>query len=153
MLFPGRKFSGFEKCKAKKKKKKKKKKRKEKKKEKKVLSSFCNFSTFHFQFSTFPFTSFLLLFFSIFTPFLFFPCLFFPGRSAEISPAIPTCYATVSLVAACHSSSLFFSHFRSRVLFFLFFQFSFSSFSSHASSFRLFQFQLRDFPHLLLCLI
>ena len=55
-----------------------------KKKKKKVLSLFCNFSTFHFHFFTFPFTIFLP-FFSIFTPFPFFPCLFFPGRSAEIS--------------------------------------------------------------------
>ena len=35
---------------------------------KKVLTSFYNFSFFHFQFSTFPFTIFLL-FFSIFSPF------------------------------------------------------------------------------------
>ena len=73
---------------------------------KKFLSSFCNFSTFNFQFSTFPFTIFLL-FLSIFTPFPIFPCLFFPGRSAEISrtevsrgtlpgplPPPPACYAT-----------------------------------------------------------
>ena len=85
---PKSNFSGFEKWKAKKKKKKK-----------KVLSSFCNFSTFHFQFSTFPFTIFLL-FFSISTPFPFFPCLLFPCRSAEISRSeeslgvAPACYAT-----------------------------------------------------------
>ena len=48
---------------------------------KKVLSSFCNFSSFHFQYSTFPFSIFLL-FCSIFP---FFLCLSFPGRSAEIS--------------------------------------------------------------------
>ena len=72
------------------------------KKKKGGLPSFCNFSTFHFQFSTFPFTIFLL-FFSIFTPFPF-----FPGRSAEISrsedsgghstptPPPPAWYATVN---------------------------------------------------------
>ena len=65
---PKTNLSGFEKWEAKKKKKKKK---------KKVLSSFCNFSTFHFQFSTFPFTIFLL-FFSIFTPSHFFLASFFP---------------------------------------------------------------------------
>ena len=43
----------------------------------KVLSSFCNFSTFHFQFSTFPFAIFLV-FFSIFIPFLFFLASFLP---------------------------------------------------------------------------
>ena len=43
-----------------------------------VLSSFCNFSSFHFPFSTFPFSIFLL-FYSIF------PCLSLPSRSAEIS--------------------------------------------------------------------
>ena len=54
------------------------------KKKKKVLSSFCNFSTFHFQFYTFPlqFSFFSSKFFPLFS---FFPCLFFPSRSAEIS--------------------------------------------------------------------
>ena len=39
------------------------------KQNKKILSSFCNFSSLHFQFSTFPFSIFLL-FFSIFPFFL-----------------------------------------------------------------------------------
>ena len=43
---PKTNFSGFEKWKAK----------------KKVFFSFCNFSSFHFQFSTFPFPIFLLFF-------------------------------------------------------------------------------------------
>ena len=51
-------FSAFEKWKA-------------KKKKKKVPSSFCNFPSFHFQFSTFLFTIFLL-FFPIFPTFPFF---------------------------------------------------------------------------------
>ena len=81
--------------KKKKEKKKKKKEEEEKKRKKKVHSCFCNFSTFHFQFSTFIFTIFHL-FFSVFTPFPFFPCLFFPNRSAEISwsEVPPACYAT-----------------------------------------------------------
>ena len=57
--------------------KKQKKKQNKTKQNKKILSSFCKFSSLHFQFSTFPFSIFLL-FFSIF------PCLSFPGRSAEI---------------------------------------------------------------------
>ena len=48
---------------------------KSEKKNKMVLSLFCNFSSFHFKFSTFLYLHF---------PFLF-PCLSFPGRSAEIS--------------------------------------------------------------------
>ena len=60
---PKTNFSGFEKW--------------GKKRKKKVLSLFCNFSTFHFQFYTFLFTVFLL-FFSIFTPFPFFCTSFFP---------------------------------------------------------------------------
>ena len=52
---PKTNFSGIEKWKAKKK--------------KEVLSSFCNFSSFHFQFSNFPFSIFLL-FCSIFSFFL-----------------------------------------------------------------------------------
>ena len=63
---PKTNFSGFGKWKGK------------EKKEKKGLSSFCNFSPFHFQFSTFLFSIFRL-FYSIF------PCLSFPGRSTEIS--------------------------------------------------------------------
>ena len=66
------------------------------KNKKKVLSSFSNFTSYHFQYS----------FFSIFHPFPFFPCLFFPGRSAEISQSEvsgghcpPTCYATARLPA------------------------------------------------------
>ena len=47
------------------------------KQRKKVLSSFCNFSTFYFPFFTVPFTVFLL-FFSIFNPFPFFLASFFP---------------------------------------------------------------------------
>ena len=62
----------------------KQKRKRRRRRKKKVLSSFCDFSTFHFQFYTFPFTIFLI-FFYIFTPFPFFPCLFFPGRLAEIS--------------------------------------------------------------------
>ena len=58
---PKTNFSGFEKWEAKKKKKKKK---------REVLSSFCNFFNFHFQFSYFSFQ---------FSP--LFPCLFFPSRS------------------------------------------------------------------------
>ena len=91
---PKTNFSHFEKWKAKKKKKKE------------VLSSFCNFPFFHFQFSTFLFTIFLL-FFSISHP--PFPCLFFPGRSAKISWSEvsglcpPACYAT-----ACASCIFFF---------------------------------------------
>ena len=66
---------------------------------KKKTSSFCNFSSFHFQFSTFPFS---ISFFS--SPFpLFFFLPLFPGRSAEISrwkvsgkhlPPASGCYAT-----------------------------------------------------------
>ena len=71
------------------------------KREKKVPTSFGNFSSFHFQFSTFPFTTFLL-FFSIFTPFFLFSLPLSPGRSAEISPVrslggalcLLRCYAT-----------------------------------------------------------
>ena len=59
-------------------------KQKKKKKKKSSPLFFCNFSYFHFQFSTFSFTIFLL-FSSIFTPFPFFPCLFFPDTSAKIS--------------------------------------------------------------------
>ena len=57
-----KKFNGFEKLK--------------KKKKKKILSSFCNFSSFHFPTSLFQFS------FSIFP---FFPCPSFPGMSTEIS--------------------------------------------------------------------
>ena len=89
MLFPGRKISILVLVDPKQNlvilKSDKQKKKKKKKKEKKVLSSFFNFSTFHFQFSTIPFTIFLLSF-SIFTPFPFFPCLFlqqkFPGQKS-----------------------------------------------------------------------
>ena len=64
-----------------------------------LLSSFCTFSSFHFQFSTFPFTT-VLFFFSIFHPFPIFPCLFFHCRSPEISwsevsgGTLPPCYTT-----------------------------------------------------------
>ena len=49
---------------------------------KKVLSSFCNFPSFHFQLLFLQFS-----FFSSppFPPFPFFPCLLFPDRSVEIS--------------------------------------------------------------------
>ena len=71
--------------------------KKKKEKKKRNVSSFCNFSAFHFQ-CTFPFSIFLLI--------NFFPCVFFPGKAAEISrsevwgalysPAPPpACYATV----------------------------------------------------------
>ena len=63
----------------------------EKQKKKRVLSSFCNFSTFHFQLSTFPFTIFLF-FFSIFTPFPFFLVRSLWGA---LCPLFPACYATV----------------------------------------------------------
>ena len=63
-------------------------KKKKKKKKKKVISSFFNFSSFHFQFSFFS------------APFSLFPCLSFPGTSAEISRSevlggtlSPICYA------------------------------------------------------------
>ena len=76
--------------------------KKKKKKKKKALFSFCNFRSFHFQFST-PFFTVFLLFFSILPPFPFFLASFFlVYRSAEISrPQVsggtvcPTCYATV----------------------------------------------------------
>ena len=48
---------------------KKERRRRRRRRREKVLSSFCNFSSFHFQFSTFPFSIFLL-FFSIFQYFL-----------------------------------------------------------------------------------
>ena len=81
---------------------------KAKKKKKKVITSFLNFSYFHFQFSTFLFQfSIFLLFFSIFSPFPFFPCLSFPDTSPKISRSEvsgghsapnplppPACYAT-----------------------------------------------------------
>ena len=65
---------------------------------KKVLSSFCNFSPFHFQFSTFPFLIFF--FFSNFPFFL--ASLFpvgqqkFPGEKCQgaLCPPSPSCYAT-----------------------------------------------------------
>ena len=72
----------------------------------KVLSSFYNFSSFHFQFSTFPFWIFLL-FFSVFPFFL--PSLFpvgqqkFPGEKYQgaLCPPAPGCYATVSRGKLC----------------------------------------------------
>ena len=100
----------FSEVKSKKKKKRKKERKKRKEEKKKVLTSFQNFSCFHFKFFTFSpslynFPSFLLNFYP-FTLFPFFPCLFFPDRSTKISrsevsggalcpPApLPACYAT-----------------------------------------------------------
>ena len=66
-------------------------------KQKKVLSSFSNFSSFHFQFSTFPF-SFSLLFCSV-SPF-FLGSLFpvgqqkFAGQKSLPPAPPPACYAT-----------------------------------------------------------
>ena len=87
MLFPGRKFPSWL-------------------KKKKVLSSFCNLSSFHFQFSTFPF--------SLFLPFCsIFPCLLaslflvgqqkFPSQKS-LGGTLPPCPLPVTPLGQSSSS-------------------------------------------------
>ena len=86
-------FSQFKKWKAKKKKKKKKK--------KKNSTYFCNFSSFHFQFSTFSFSIFIFSAqFSLFSFPLFsrYVSRNFPVRSLWGVPLPPTYYTTVYMM-------------------------------------------------------
>ena len=100
--------------KKKKKKKKKKERKKEKKRKKNFLSSFCNFSSFYFQFSTFPLSIFLL-FCSIFPFFIVslspvgqqsFRSLL--GAHYPPTPPAPACYVTDgNLYLVCNISTVF----------------------------------------------